>query len=118
MQLAIEEDLRAWLTRGRSGPDPLFSSAAGTPLDLSHISFGLTLDKAELIVAGFYQMRHTFGSPLSSRRFFQGIAFDGNRFNRTAGNDTTLRVLSYCCESRRKFGGPDFPQMEPGGGLA
>ena len=39
----------AWRVR----PDWLFSSAAGTSLDLSHVSkaFGLTLDKAELIVA-------------------------------------------------------------------
>jgi hypothetical protein len=97
MHSAIEEDRLAWLTRGRSRPDSLSSSAAGTPLDLSYISkaFGLTLDKAELIVAAFTRCATRSARDSHQRRFFpDGIAFDGNRFNRTAVTTPLFEYLA------------------------
>jgi DNA-binding PadR family transcriptional regulator len=66
-------------------------------LDLSYISkaFGLTLDKAELIVAAFTRYATRSARDSHQRRFFPDvIAFDGNRFNRTAVTTPLFEYLA------------------------
>ena len=72
----------AWRVR----PDWLLSSAAGTSCGPVERFKGVRAHSRQGQVhrRGFHQMRHTFASGTHQRRFFpEGIAFDGNRFNRT-----------------------------------